>query len=297
MPDLHLSRRVQHAATGFILLLISYIIPPFPTGFILLSTATAAFYQLHRRRVHDECWDRWYLERFGALLRDHERGEWEVDDDDDDDDIDVTTASTTAPTNNNNENGSKPPPIKNARRQRRRRKSSPALPGAFYFLLGTTLSTLLFPVAVAQTSLLILSFADPMAGIVGAWFSEYLHWNITWKQLLLVLLMRRRHPGAKPCFVGEEGPSVAGSLACAITSILCTYVYISSLENSNSTILSEATGAGIFLSFRSRVCVGVMTAVAEAMSGRNNLPLLGTVLVDDNLTIPLAVGCLLSWLT
>ncbi len=217
------------------------------------------------------------------MLRDHERGEW------DEEDIDDGTA-TPAPTNTNNtkDYGSRPPPIKNARR---RRKSSPSLPGAFYFLLGTTLSTLLFTAVVAQTSLLILSFADPMAGIVGAWFSEYLNWNITWKQLLLI---RRRHHGAKPCLVGE-GPSVAGSLACAITSILCTFVYISSIEN-NSTTISEATGTSIFLSFHARVCVGITTAVAEAMSGRNNLPILGTVLVDDNLAIPLVVGCFLSWL-
>jgi dolichol kinase len=39
-----------------------------------------------------------------------------------------------------------------------------------------------------------------------------------------------------------------------------------------------------------------MTAVAEALSGRNNLPVVGTILVDDNLAIPLVVGSLIYWL-
>jgi dolichol kinase len=269
MLDLHLSRRIQHAVTGFILLLISYIIPPYPIGFILLSIATAAFYHLHWKRVHDETWDRWYLDKFGKLLRDHERGEWE----------DVANAAAAAA----KDVGTKSPPINN-NNGRRRRISSPALPGAFYFLLGTTLSTLLFPIVVAQTSLLILSLADPMAGIVGVWFSQYLNWNITWKQLL-----RRPRDGSKLRSVGE-GPSVAGSVACAITSILCTYVYISI---GNDSTISDASRSSISLSFHSRVRIGIMTAVAEAMSGRNDLPFVGTVLVDDNLTIPLVVGCLI----
>jgi dolichol kinase len=268
MPELHLSRRVQHAATGFILLLISYIIPPFPIGFILLSIATAAFYYLHWKRVHDEFWDRWYLDRVGPLLREHERGGWE-------DEAIFDSDSKNC--------GTKLEPMNNGRRERRR-KSLPALPGAFYFLLGTSLSTLLFPVVVARTSLLILSIADPMAGIVGAWFSEYVNCNITWKQLL----MRRRRT------VGE-GPSVAGSLACAITTILCTYVYISSIDN-NSTISEVTIRSSVSLSFHSRVRIGVMTAVAEALSGRNNLPVVGTILVDDNLAIPLVVGSLIYWL-
>ena len=44
-----------------------------------LWLATASFYYVHRRRLRDEDkgWDAWYLLRFGALLRDHERGERE----------------------------------------------------------------------------------------------------------------------------------------------------------------------------------------------------------------------------
>mmetsp|Transcript_2274 Transcript_2274/g.2724 ORF Transcript_2274/g.2724 Transcript_2274/m.2724 type:complete len:259 (-) Transcript_2274:134-910(-) len=40
-------------------------------------------------------------------------------------------------------------------------------PGAFWFLFGTTLLILLFPIEIARASLLCLSFGDPLAAIVG----------------------------------------------------------------------------------------------------------------------------------
>jgi dolichol kinase len=110
---------------------------------------------------------------------------------------------------------------------------------------------------------------------------------------LLFERRQRRREGSKLRSVGD-GPSVAGSVACAIASILCTYVYFSSIGNYSTT--SDASRHSISLSFHSRICIGIMTAAAEAMSGRNNLPLVGTVLVDDNLTIPLVVGSLIHWL-
>ena len=46
-------------------------------------------------------------------------------------------------------------------------KSLDTLPGAFWFLVGTTIVVSLFPINIARTSLLCLSFGDPLAAIVG----------------------------------------------------------------------------------------------------------------------------------
>ena len=269
---LHPSRRAQHATTGLVLLAISHAVPPYPVGLGLLSVATLAFHRLHWRRVRDEAWDLWYLERFGALLREHERGEWE-----------------------GGASGA------------RRRRTVPSLPGAFYFLLGTTLSALLFPAVVARTSLLVLSIADPAAGLVGAYFGECLNWNVSWE--LLVLRGRRallQWGGKKEDYgrsdarsTTEEvgGATVAGSVACALATVLCTYAYIppplSDVGIVHDSKMTSAGGGGIIsLSLGSRISVGIITSATEAVAGRR-LPVIGMRLADDNLMIPLVVGGLI----
>ena len=215
--QLHLPRRIQHIFTGLLLLLLSHVIPPYPLGFVLLSLATASLYYIHTKRIHSEEWDEWYVQKFGGLLRRHEIGEWE----------EISHGATT---------------------KKKKRKTPPLLPGAFHFLLGTSLAALFFPADVARTALLVLSLADPMAGIVGA--------------------------------------SIAGSAACALTAVLCTYAYVRSPGS-----------IGPALSFRSRAGVGAMTAFAEAVAGRHVLPTKwGEGVMDDNLWIPLVVGCSIVWL-
>jgi dolichol kinase len=268
---LHPSRRVQHATTGLVLLAISHAVPPYPVGLGLLSIATFAFHRLHRRRVRDEAWDLWYLERFGALLREHERGEWEG----------VASGA-------------------------RRRRAVPALPGAFYFLLGTTLSALLFPAVVARTSLLVLSIADPAAGLVGACFGEYLNWNVSWELLMLrgrraLLQWGRKEEGygrsdARSTTEEVGGATVAGSIACALATVLCTYAYIppplSGVGIVHDSTTTSAGGEIISLSLGSRLSVGMITAATEAVAGRR-LPVIGMRLADDNLMTPLVVGGLI----
>mmetsp|Transcript_24114 Transcript_24114/g.58238 ORF Transcript_24114/g.58238 Transcript_24114/m.58238 type:complete len:311 (+) Transcript_24114:77-1009(+) len=293
--NLHLSRRVQHALTGLALLVVSYVISPFPVGFVLLSLATGAFYYVHWKRVHDEAWDIWYLDRFGSLLREHERGEWEEAAKRADDSAD---GGSRKPQNKKLDN--KPRRFGNdCTNNGRRRKTPPALPGAFYFLLGTTLSTLTFPTIVARTSLLILSIADPAAAVVGVLFGERLGWNITWKKFFRRMEgMRGRGTGESGGDGGGGGPSVAGSIACAVTAIICTAIYIPSSANINangSTVPTSARGGSIYLSPESRLCIGVITAMTEAIAGRN-LPVIGTKMADDNLLIPLVVGSFICWL-
>lgn len=272
--SLHLSRRIQHAVTGLILLAISYIIPAYPIGVALLSIATVAFYIVHLRRIHDESWDSWYLQQFGALLRDHETGVWEEKEDEDSNN-DIITLRKSAASNG----------IPNKITQRRRRKIVPNLPGAYYFLLGTTLSTLFYNTIVARTALLVLSIADPAAGLVGSWFGIHLPgWNVTWEELLCAQRGRRK-------FVADGGPSVIGSIACALITILCTYVYI---PTSNSLVSMTVTNDRLIcLSLGWRLGVGLLTAITEAVAGRRN----GILLVDDNLLIPLVVGALIHWLS
>jgi len=198
------------------------------------------------------------------LLREHEKGEWEG----------VNVADNNGSTSNTQTNRDDAPPT--TYKKRRRRKTIPALPGAYYFLVGTALSTLFFSTKVARTSLLVLSIADPMAGLVGVCFTKTLGCNITWKRLFRI---------------GAGGPSLAGSIACAITTIFCTYVYITSTDD---TSIISGDGNSVSLSLASRCCVGIVAALAEALGGRN-FPLIGAV-VDDNLLIPLAVGCMVEWL-
>ncbi|KAL7544578.1 hypothetical protein ACHAWF_007955, partial [Thalassiosira exigua] len=262
MPNhnFHISRRFQHAATGIAILFISHLIKPYPTGFLILAISTAAFYILHQKRTHDEEWDRWYLKHFGALLRGHERGEWEE--------------------LSNGGGATRGPPPQHA--QRRRRKVRPALPGAFYFLLGTALSSFLFPAVPFRASLLVLSISDPMAGLAGSWFSN-VGFNITWKRIL-PRVVTNFDGGGK----ADGGPSIAGSIACAIVTILCTYVYVplsSAMADAEVREKSE-----ISLSLGSRLSIGLATALVEAMGGAH-LPM-----ADDNLLIPLAVGSLICWL-
>ena len=201
---LHIARRIQHAVTGLVLISISHIIPPYPVGCILLLLATAAFYNIHNKRVEDPKWDDWYLQRFGSLLRNHERGEWE--------EVDSKSNMT----------------------HQQRRKSIPALPGAFYFLIGVALSTFLFPAAVARTSVLVLTVSDPTAGLVGSWFTLK-GFNLAWKELL-----------TKSIAPMEGGPSVAGSFAFVVSTVLCTNVYIPWTNSARTTALS----------FYSRLCIG-----------------------------------------
>jgi dolichol kinase len=97
----------------------------------------------------------------------------------------------------------------------------------------------------------------------------------------------------------SNGPSVIGSITCALTTILCTYVYIPSFDFAASMPITSASmvvnDRVICLSLGSRLSVGLLTAVTEAMAGKRNIPVIGLLLVDDNLLIPLIVGALIHW--
>jgi len=284
MINLHLSRRIQHTITGLILLLLSYIIPSYPLGFILLTVATLAFYYIHYKRIYDIEWDNWYITKFGMLLREHELGEWEDEEEDNDDGTNDDSASLSKSKHVQANKDTTTTKYK----KRSRRKTIPSLPGAFYFLLGTTISTYTFPINIARTSLLVLSLADPIAGIVGVICSN-IGLNISWKMLFQKIV--RGNNGNEERRGG--GPTVAGSVACGITTILCTYVYIPSYYvDDQSSSAANYDSSSISLSFNARLCIGIITAITEAISGRY-LPIIGVRIADDNLWIPLVVGSLI----
>ena len=110
-------RRIQHALTGLLFYILSFILP-FSIACLLLSSTTTLFYILHLSRSRWKSVQRYYIQQFGPLLREHE-------------------------------------------------KNVHSIPGAFWFLLGTTILLLSTSMDITRTSLLCLSFGDPMASTVG----------------------------------------------------------------------------------------------------------------------------------
>ncbi|KAL3788232.1 hypothetical protein ACHAWO_012621 [Cyclotella atomus] len=246
MLEFHHSRRLFHLLPGLLIIAISYVVPPYPIGTILLTAVTAIFYYAHVRRSDDREYDIWYLKHFGKLLREEEIGEWVF--------------------------------IKKNNKDEYKRKSYPIPNGALYWILGTTLSSALFSQDISRTALLVLSASDPFAAYVGVWFTNY-NCNITWSRLWSAIAKGNR--GKKVDTKG--GPTVVGSFACALATLLCTYVYFPYSNKGDS-------GTPI-LTLSSRSIVSIATAFVEAVAGRMMI-----MPIDDNLLIPLVVGGLITWL-
>jgi dolichol kinase len=115
------------------------------------------------------------------------------------------------------------------------------LPGAFYFLLGTALTVILFPMNIARYSVECLALADPMAAWIGqAMASPKIH--------------------AKA--------SVAGCTACFVTATCIGYVMLVILLPSSDS----KSGGGVHSSFWQVVVGGLACCLAEAIPyGNDNL--------------------------
>lgn len=113
----HCRRRIQHALTGLIFYILSFILP-ISICRLLLSLANCLFYILHISRAKSKLIQKYYIENFGPLLREHER-------------------------------------------------NVHSIPGAFWFLLGVSILTWSFSMDIVRTSLLCLSFGDPVASTIG----------------------------------------------------------------------------------------------------------------------------------
>lgn len=119
-------------------------------------------------------------------------------------------------------------------------KESNRLPGAFYFLLGTAITTSLFPINVARYAVECLALADPMAAWVGK--------SIQSPKL-------------------NDSSSIAGCLACFVTASLVGFAYLESmfqiLAGSAACTLVEA------LSFANdNLLIPIATAAAASFALR-----------------------------
>lgn len=68
----HCRRRLQHALTGILFYFLSYMLPT-SLACILLSSTTTLFYILHLLRSKSNIVQKYFIQQFGPLLRDHER--------------------------------------------------------------------------------------------------------------------------------------------------------------------------------------------------------------------------------
>ena len=128
-------------------------------------------------------------------------------------------------------------------------KSGMVLPGAFYFLVGTTLSALLSgedKLYIARYAVECLALADPIASYVGS--------KISSPQLC-------------------QGSSLSGCLACFMTSLCVGYIMLGCNNNNDTT--GEASASSC--SWSVLLLGAVACTISEAIPFGN-----------DNLSIPIA---------
>ena len=125
-----------------------------------------------------------------------------------------------------------------------------ALPGAFWFLVGTTIVVCAFPIDIARTSILCLAFGDPIAAIVGI--------NVGGPKLCLA--SNNNSNG------GGGSKSLAGCLACFWSCYLVSFV-----------CMRELGPEAWFMT-------GVVATVMEGLNFFCSIPL------DDNVLIPVGTG-------
>ena len=230
-------RRIQHGMTGCILVLISYCIPIYAC-IVLLTIATYLIYYLKTYHFHTI-----YLQNFGPLLRDYEK----------------QPISPPSQSNNHHSDSAVSRAI--------------PLPGAYYFLCGTTITAIVFPLGIARYSVLCLSLADPMAAYVGQLVPSYRLDQIRFFNLLL------RFTGT------TTNASVNGCIACFTTAWTIGYIQL--------VLLSDNTSAMSFVHPIITVTAGATACcIAEAISffGSHG---------NDNLQIPIFTALVVtvsSWL-
>ncbi|KAK1943934.1 CTP-dependent diacylglycerol kinase 1 [Phytophthora citrophthora] len=140
--------------------------------------------------------------------------------------------------------------------------SRAALPGAYYFLLGSGFSLVVFPLRVARLAILHLSVGDPAAAFFGTLYGRH----------KLVAL------------VGKLGgnKSLEGSLGCFCAAVIATFTVLMVEKEFYFDVENEETLA---LAITISLAAGTGAAAAE---------LLDIGGWDDNLTLPLLSGVFLQ---
>jgi dolichol kinase len=94
------------------------------------------------------------------------------------------------------------------------------LPGAFYFLVGTTITAILFPIHIARYSVQCLAIADPMAAYIG--------------QTII-----------SPKIISISSATISGSIACFTTAWIIGYIMLFERNNTmtNHDVIVITSGA------------------------------------------------------
>lgn len=154
----HHRRRIQHICTGTAFYILSYAIPQ-SLCILLLSTFTVLLYVFIKVGCyyHQPAYQ-WYVRHFGSLLRKHELS---------------NTATAIIVNHNSNSNNSTDATITSSTTSSTTtKKVRLQLPGAFWFLFGSLVTCLCFPIVIGRVGLLCLTFGDPMAAFVGLTFAK-----------------------------------------------------------------------------------------------------------------------------
>ncbi len=229
-------RRIQHGMTGCILVLISYCIPIYAC-ILLLNIATYLIYYLKTYHFHTI-----YLQNFGPLLRDHEKQ--------------PIAPSPQSDNHHSDSSASRGIP----------------LPGAYYFLCGTTITAMLFPLGIARYSVMCLSLADPMAAYIGQLVPSYRLDHIRFFNLLLT------STGT------TTNASVSGCIACFTMAWTIGYIQL--------VLLNDKMSASFVYPFITVTAGATACCIAEA------IPFFGSH-GNDNLQIPIFTALVVtisSWL-
>ena len=133
------------------------------------------------------------------------------------------------------------------------------VPGSFYFLLGSFLSSWLFEQCIFHLSLLMLSLGDPAAGIAGTAYSS--------SKLLASKQSNQRG--------SQGGKTLVGSFAAFATCFLVTLFYLE-FECTSDVLEHKILIAS---------CCGLFGSLSERVELVN---------IDDNFSIPLLSGILMS---
>ena len=235
-------RRIQHGMTGCLLVLISYCLPVYMC-LLLLIMATYTIYSLKTYHFHTI-----YLPNFGPLLRDHEK---QAPSTDNPSDVSSSSSSNSMP-------------------------HAIPLPGAFYFLLGTTITTMLFPIHLARYSVLCLSLADPMAAYIGQCRPSYRLDQIRWLQRMIRIMT----PSSSSTTTITTNATLSGCMACFITSWMIGYICFILPHDTATTTTTNTLNHPIMS----------ITAGAMACSIAEAIPFVG----NDNLQIPIFTALIVT---
>lgn len=245
-----IKRRIQHATTGHGIVLLSYMLSLqlIRYGQIIMIIVMIILYYIHQYHFHTL-----YMKIAGPYLRPNE------------------LLYVAVQNNNNNDQ-------KNNKTTNYSRGVN--LPGAWYFLLGVLISSSIFPLYIAQYSIMCLSYSDPIASYIGQTIPSIRLIDIIMKlsndsSTLSYQQHQQRKQQRKQSIIYTSNATLYGSISCFISSLIIGYIML--LQKQHNTII-------MFLI----ITIGALTCtLCEAF------PILYH---NDNITIPIITSFVVTTL-